>query len=505
NKWWLPSNQPRLTLYPIEDNRPEWTETPQYPPLFDYSKPDSNLMRKRLQWYEEIKALPTTEMKLFEITDKYRHRSVIFKNWAPNYDYLNLYQHTTRTHLIRNKLPSNYVDIDCKQYIESVKEAILDAIRCHKYEVNRENFTNFRPILVHSDLRLDVATDENLIQDINSVCQKVLAPHFPHLFKAQVDHCADVSSWWWHQCPPFTKRKHLSSIVNQSVQYLSEAVVQLRTDEPLPPIIEFDDPLCINSDVPHFPAHPVKDGFILKWNFLKCSPGFWSLDKNNKFDFPYLCYLSRNPIKLREKLLSRSYPDAAEFFDAMGVMHGFGWLNAVSAMHGFTPYQEITYPFTTHIIITDGQFWNFFVYQMNTHSFHSDIDRNDRRNVCWSSGEMKLYDTYENGEFKGINEAVIENLIKFMIRKPEPFANVEVRPYLGEDTRSEEEVNLTRTYLRRRFGQALTHKERYLLSQMRVFPYEKVHIRHHLAPPTVLWRMPYKKKIPFPTECFTRC
>lgn len=163
--------------------------------------------------------------------------------------------------------------------------------------------------------------------------------------------------------------------------------------------------------MPDYPFNPAKLGFPLKRYFLADSPGFWP-DHSEKFDFPYLICFPRSLIQWRDMQNGGPLPDTQECLDGIALLSSFGWLNAIAADHGFTPYDELTYPFVTHAIITDGQRWSFYVYQLNTHSFHRDVDTNELKNLCWSSGEMKLFESYENGEFRGINDEVIKNLVK---------------------------------------------------------------------------------------------
>ena len=143
-------------------------------------------------------------------------------------------------------------------------------------------------------------------------------------------------------------------------------------------------------------------------------PGFWS-DRSNGFDFPNLICHSREGLRLRERKNQKQFDDIQEVLDGMAIMSSFGWLNSLASNLGFSIYHELTYPLVTHGIITDGQFWSFFVYQLNTHSFHSDVDTNALRNVCWTSGELKLFDGYENGTLYGLNDEVLKLLVKVRV------------------------------------------------------------------------------------------
>lgn len=61
---------------------------------------------------------------------------------------------------------------------------------------------------------------------------------------------------------------------------------------------------------------------------------------------------------------------------------------------------QVTYPFVGQHIVTDGQTWHFSKYQLNTMAFGPDFASN-KCNLAWSSEEMKLYDTIENGKVCG--------------------------------------------------------------------------------------------------------
>lgn len=70
---------------------------------------------------------------------------------------------------------------------------------------------------------------------------------------------------------------------------------------------------------------------------------------------------------------------------------------------GFGPYTELTYPITTQAIITNGQYYSFYAYQLNTCAlYHKHAgDANPHRNVCFTTDEAKLFDVIENGQIKG--------------------------------------------------------------------------------------------------------
>ena len=85
------------------------------------------------------------------------------------------------------------------------------------------------------------------------------------------------------------------------------------------------------------------------------------------------------------------------------------------------------------MIITNGQWWTFCVYQLNTTTMHMDvINENPRRNICWITEPMKLFDSIENGTIQGFNDDILKHLIKFYINTPEA-KSVEMQPYLSNE------------------------------------------------------------------------
>lgn len=94
-------------------------------------------------------------------------------------------------------------------------------------------------------------------------------------------------------------------------------------------------------------------------------------------------------------------------------------------------YWEVTYPFTTQVVVSDGQSFRFAAYQLNTLELYKDDTANKLRNIMWSTGFDKLYDTIENGQVKGFNDTVCKNLLKFMMLEPAD-RGVDLRPYLPE-------------------------------------------------------------------------
>jgi len=129
--------------------------------------------------------------------------------------------------------------------------------------------------------------------------------------------------------------------------------------------------------------------------------------------------------------------DADELLLSYGIIASFGWLCAQASYQGFNTYNDVTYPFVTQTIVTNGQHWSFFAYQMNTFTLHKDCyEENNKRNICYYTEPMKLYESIdENGDVIGFNEDVLKTLIQFYLNTPKEKENVEMKPYLDKDVK----------------------------------------------------------------------
>lgn len=187
--WWKVKEM--ITLYPPPPEEPEYTESPNYPPISNFFRVNSRPLQeraKRLEWYDKIKALPTPDQKMYEIVEVRDHACVLMQAWSHLYDNLPLYQHLTKTNLIRGSLPSSYDNMDVSSVKEELKHHILDTVRMHAIDAKRKRPGRIqRPDIVPKEMRPDHLPVENLIEEITAICMKSLGNEHPHLLDAQVN------------------------------------------------------------------------------------------------------------------------------------------------------------------------------------------------------------------------------------------------------------------------------------------------------------------------------
>ena len=93
---------------------------------------------------------------------------------------------------------------------------------------------------------------------------------------------------------------------------------------------------------------------------------------------------------------------------------------------------DLTYPFTHQSIVTDGRWFQFMTYQLNTLRMWVDDNAHALRNICWTTDRHPLYNTIENGHIRGFNEDVLKMLYKYVLMKPQD-RGINLRPYLPEE------------------------------------------------------------------------
>ena len=86
---------------------------------------------------------------------------------------------------------------------------------------------------------------------------------------------------------------------------------------------------------------------------------------------------------------------------------------------GFWAREDVTRPFVSQAVITDGQFFSFFCYQLNTLALSVDADAdNPRRNVLWGTESRRLFQGVEDGRVVGLDDDVLRLLVQFLMNRP---------------------------------------------------------------------------------------
>lgn len=491
----------RLTLYPPEpDTRPEYTEEAEYPEITDYVVQNDLHRDKqaRLKWYQQIRQLPTVTQKMFELTNLDRQHVIRIKAWSGHYNNLYHYQNMTRTNLIHG-LPDLYNQMDVSPVKSAARDAILDAVLLSCGDISQRRIGRMRRpeedrMPVH--LQPDAFKCENLLSDLANIAIKACARTSPHLLDCQVDINPEVQSFWYLRQMDMPNKSlkymHTGNFFphsNTGVQFIDSAAVNIRSRIPLDPVVDQDHDSVVTEKFTSTKRNPAADGFAFKRWRVATHAGFWP--GTDDFHFPHLTLYPLSCLMFRNYVAGRELDDRDYAINGMGLMYSFAWCNSLAFYQGFSPYDELTYPFVTQTICTDGQTWNFTVYQLNTHSFHGDLPEPTKCNIAWTSGPMKLFERIEDGKLVGVDDSVIDVFLKFVMREPSTAQQPDLSPYLsGElDMRPEAVVADEEFKLRRLYGQAVSNREKWLRERARTLDFEWIQCeRNPHAPPAIGFR-----------------
>ncbi|XP_018321270.1 39S ribosomal protein S30, mitochondrial [Agrilus planipennis] len=488
----------------------EYTETPQYPPILNLS-PEKKLERKKDAYYEEIKKVKTVEEKQIKLNMPryYGFKCYMLEEERIPYNNLAFTQHITRTHIIhQNNLPSYYDTINIDSSIPDIKEDIEEALILEhegymkSHEIKREDFTLEKG-------ELEKIYSKNIIYQINRILLNSLNSNYPHIINSQVDIEPRIESFWYAggMNPPNSVRKgrlgrewtkhQENDPVDRAMQYIGVPSLTVRSSFPLAPIISSSEAENPALDVPFFQYDPRTVGTHCSYRRITNIPGFWPGESHQ---FGTISY------NLRGHLLEKQYKDpnyTREALHRQGILGSFGWLNAQANNLGFTTYNDITYPLTTQCVITNGKLWSFYVYQLNTILIHSKhVHENPKRNVCWSTDSIKLFDEVKDGKVIGFNEDVLKMLVKFYANQPVVSGNLEdFRPFLSnkEKVVADYEDPDKRKWLEKEFKFIVSNRPRHRLPY-EIYHWEKIYkIDHKTRPmdkrsrPFELFQNPWKR------------
>ncbi|XP_038560411.1 39S ribosomal protein S30, mitochondrial [Micropterus salmoides] len=122
----------------------------------------------------------------------------------------------------------------------------------------------------------------------------------------------------------------------------------------------------------------------------------------------------------RDRMARRQQSDQVEvFLRANGLASLFAWTGAQAMYQGFWNHEDVTRPFASQAVITDGQFFSFFCYQLNTVALSVETDANNpRKNLLWGTESLQLYESVQDGAVVGLNNSVIRLLVQFLMNQP---------------------------------------------------------------------------------------
>ncbi|KAF5295977.1 hypothetical protein FQA39_LY12749 [Lamprigera yunnana] len=466
----------------IED---EYTKVPQYPEILDLSR-EQVKKREYQAYYNTIRAVKTVEEKQIKLNmpKYYGFRCyMLYEDFIP-YDNLNLVKHITKTHLIvNNELPLQ-VEIDTKVDLNSLKKDIEEILLL--------SYDGYRKSPEVEDKRLSKREAENFLtsaclQQIHRVLLNHLLPNFPHLLKTQVDIDPRIEAFWYvGGIAADNDDKAVRPVNDKCFQYVGKPTLAIRSAIPLEAEMSIEEVEKSNFEVPCFEFNPHTVGITRTRRRIVNTPGFWPGDTNQ---FGLISY------HYRGHMAERTYED--DYLEALhrqGILASFSWLAAQANFLGFTTYNDLTYPLLTQTIITNGQIWSFYKYQLNTMLMHLRyMDTNLKKNLCWATNELKLFEEIKDHKVIGFNDDVLKMLLNFYCNVPKERAGVDFLPFLSNEEKviADYEDDDKRQWLEREYKFITSNRPRHLLPY-EIYHWEKIYKIDHNKRPLDARRRPFE-------------
>ncbi|NXX17423.1 RT30 protein, partial [Podargus strigoides] len=222
-------------------------------------------------------------------------------------------------------------------------------------------------------------------------------------------------NYYWHHGEEVVVHGHRKGRVDPvRFQIDDKPHLQIRVPKQLPEIVPLEADL---GDVPVIDHKPSKLPLFKKQYENKVFIGSKVADP--------CCYGHTQfhliPDKLKRiRFIRADLEDQIEvLYRANGIASLFAWTAAQAMYQGFWSEADVTRPFVSQAVVTDGKYFAFFCYQLNTLALTAEtIQNNPRKNICWGTDSKPLYDCVEDGSVKGFNDEVLLQLVRFLLNRP---------------------------------------------------------------------------------------
>ncbi|KFQ65614.1 hypothetical protein N334_06886, partial [Pelecanus crispus] len=236
----------------------------------------------------------------------------------------------------------------------------------------------------------------------------------PLLAASSLDLKPEVNYYWHHGEEVIVHGHRKGRVDPVRFQIDDKPHLQIRVPKQLPEIVPLESDL---GDVPVIDHKPSKLPLFKKQYENKVFIGSKVADP--------CCYGHTQfhliPDKLkRERFVKANLEDQIEvLYRANGIASLFAWTAAQAMYQGFWNEADVTRPFVSQAVVTDGKYFAFFCYQLNTLALTVEtIQNNSRKNICWGTDSKPLYDVVEDGSVKGFNDEVLLQLVRFLLNRP---------------------------------------------------------------------------------------
>ncbi|XP_073696715.1 large ribosomal subunit protein mL65 [Garra rufa] len=385
-----------------------------YPPILPSRTAKSKSAKRRVvnEFFEQLRAC-TPQEKIRALTRVQRKKYVIYpQTFALNAD--TWYQHYTKTAFLSG-LPEKYSASTNAESAAVVDESVLSGVRsvvCDSL-LQEQWYMKKGRTCVHKEQEQFVSP---FVRNIVCGLKNLLAKENSVLSQSSLDFDPQVNYYWLRGERTIPEGHRRGLVEPMRFQIDDKPHSQIRIPQQLPEFVPLE--VEISTEVPVITLAP------------DMLPLFRRQYDNNIFIGAKLedpCSYGHTQFHMvpdkfrRDKMSKRGLSDQVEVsLRANGIASLFAWTGAQAMYQGFWSEEDVSRPFVSQAVITDGQFFSFFCYQLNTLALSPRADiNNSRKNLCWGTESMRLYERIADGDIVGLNDAVLKLLLQFLLNKPQ--------------------------------------------------------------------------------------
>ncbi|XP_023659037.1 large ribosomal subunit protein mL65 [Paramormyrops kingsleyae] len=395
---------------------------PVYPAVVpSWTAESKSAKRRRLdEYFNKIRSSEVND-KLRLLTKNQRKKYVVHpQTFAINAD--RWYQHLTKTAYLPG-LPEKFTAAAAgatgqnatttPSVIDDQTFSEVRSLVCHT--ILQENFylKKRKPFLDRSQEHFVAPFLSNLVSNII----RILAKDNPILLESSLDFSPDVN-FYWLRGERIIPRGHRSGRVEPiRFQIDDKPHCQIRIPRQLPEFLPLE--ANVSAEVPVIGYAP------------DLMPMFRKQYDNNIFIGSKVgdsCRYGHTQFHLvqdryhRDRLIKAGHAERIEEgLKANAIASLFAWTGAQAVYQGFWCMEDLTRPFVSQAVITDGRYFSFFCYQLNTLALTVQTDTgNPRRNVSWGTDSLPLYEGVSGDRVVGLDDGVLRLLLQFLLNRPQP-------------------------------------------------------------------------------------
>ncbi|XP_072461779.1 large ribosomal subunit protein mL65 [Notamacropus eugenii] len=385
-----------------------------YPPVVASLTAKSKAARQRRvdRWHQEAHDAPSVEAKLRVLTKLQRLKYVVYpQTFALHAD--RWYQSFTKTAYLSGlplPPPPGPGEPGGPADLAPLRSAVCDCLLQEHFHLKRKQRA---PLY-----REQEAVASPFLHQLVASLTGLLTPHNPSLAAAALDFKRPVHFYWWRGeeiIPKGHRRGRVDALryqINDRPHNQIRIPKQLSEFVPLDYSVPVEIPVqnCKPDKLPLFKRQYENSIFIGTRLADPCCYG------HTQF------HLLPDKIK-RERLLKDNRADQIEVgYRANAIASLFAWTGAQAMYQGFWSEADVTRPFVSQGVVTDGKYFAFFCYQLNTLALTVQADQNNpRKNICWGTESRPLFEVIEDGDVKGFNDELLLQLVQFLMNRPEEY------------------------------------------------------------------------------------